>query len=109
MAAGRGANAAGFHRGPANPPPSEETLKLREIQRKQFLKVIRDETEAYEKKLQERSAKEGRLSGGSDDGEGSSGSESDSGKPSKRRRHEKSGGGISDDGGEDEAEASRKD
>ncbi|CCW69135.1 unnamed protein product [Phytomonas sp. Hart1] len=109
MAAGRSGNAAGFHRGPANPSPSEETLKLREIQRKQFLKVIREETEAYEKKLQERSAKEGRLSGGSDDGEGSSGSESDSGKPLKRRRADKSGGGISDEGGEDEAETSRKD
>lgn len=68
-----------YHRGPANPSPTEETLKRRELQRKQYLKAVRDCAEEYEKQLQERSAKGGR----SDDDSSAS---DDEGKPLKRSK-----------------------
>lgn len=51
---GGAAAAAGFHRGPANPVPSDETLRLREKQREQYYDVVRKEAEKYEKKIKEK-------------------------------------------------------
>lgn len=47
-----------FPRGPANPPPSEEVLKMREKQRAEFYDVVRKDAEKYEKKMAEKASKE---------------------------------------------------
>lgn len=46
-----------FVRAPANPPPSAETLKLREKQRGEFFDVVRKDAEKYQKKMAEKAAK----------------------------------------------------
>ncbi|KAG8343233.1 putative RNA recognition motif (a k a RRM RBD or RNP domain) [Trypanosoma vivax] len=77
-----------YTRPPANPQPSDETLKLREVQRKQFLDVVRRDAEKYERKLQERSVKEGRagsLSGSADSS--SDGEETKNNKEEHQRRN----------------------
>lgn len=74
-----------------NAPPSEELVKRREIQRKQFMKVVLEETEAYEKKLV---AKEGGGKSGADE---SSGSDDDENGDAKKPRVESA---ATDDGEE---------
>ncbi|RNF09857.1 RNA-binding protein [Trypanosoma rangeli] len=96
-----------YSRGPANPMPSEETVKLREVQRKQFLDVVRRDAEKYEKKLRERGAKEGKtgsVSGSEDSsdddeagerrrrGHGKRGEDETEGEKNKRARHHDDGG-----------------
>ncbi|KAF5225863.1 putative RNA-binding protein 29 [Trypanosoma cruzi] len=82
-----------YSRGPANPMPSEETVKLREVQRKQFLDVVRRDAEKYEKKLQERSVKEGRVGSvsGSDDSSEDEDAEKSRRTQDKRNEDEKEG------------------
>lgn len=80
-----------YNRGPANPMPSEETVKLREVQRKQFLEVVRRDAEKYERKLQERSVKEGRAGSGSGSEESSSSGEGGKRRQAHGRRDEDDG------------------
>ncbi|KAH9589251.1 RNA recognition motif domain [Trypanosoma melophagium] len=83
-----------FTRGPANPMPSEETMKLREVQRKQFLDVVRRDAEKYERKMQERSAKEGRA--GSVSGSEDNSSSDEEGGERQRRVHRRKEAGDAD-------------
>jgi hypothetical protein len=78
-----------------NPPPSEETVKLREVQRKQYFDQVRKQAEKYENKLQSKIAKdataEGRRSASADSARSSAssgGSSSAGEKDEKRQRTE---------------------
>ncbi|CBH16582.1 RNA-binding protein 29, putative [Trypanosoma equiperdum] len=79
---------APYTRPPANPQPPEETLKLREVQRKQFLDVVRRDAEKYERKLAERNLKEGRTGSISGSEESSSDEEGEKGHRHSRRKIE---------------------
>nr|CCC94413.1 unnamed protein product [Trypanosoma congolense IL3000] len=80
--------AAQYTRPPATSPPPEEIVKLREVQRKQFLEVVRRDAERYERKLVERSAKENRACSVSGSEESSSEEEVDRDHPRSRRKEE---------------------
>ena len=72
-----------------NPVPTEETLKLREIQRKQYFDQVRKQGEKYERKLQEKVAQSSRRSNSSSSSSSrSSAGSADAERDEKRQRTE---------------------
>jgi hypothetical protein len=80
-----GGGSGGGASGMVNPPPTAETLRLREKQREQFFEVVRKDTEKYERKLQEKRAQAAAGAGG--ERTDSSASDDDE-KPTKKSKKE---------------------
>lgn len=81
-----GGNRMPYTRGPANAAPSEELMRLREKQRKDYFDVVRRDAEKYEKKMSERSNKDDARGG--KDGQSSDDDSSDDEQTAKRERRE---------------------